>query len=145
MYDRVEQWRAFSKQIELHIQQYTLKQYGNQAGNEQVDTFTVEDCFKNMERYFNRRKSMTRGAKEKLRDALKIAHYASFIYDKLKDELKEEDVYAPVADLRADCLFVDDMDANLSPEELAKVKVKVAAWYFNHFYGPPKKDNEDAK
>lgn len=46
-----------------------------------------------MGRYFNRRKSMTRGPKEKLRDAIKIAHYASFIYDKLKAELKEGDVY----------------------------------------------------
>jgi len=94
MYDRVEQWRAFSKQVELHIQQYTLEQYGNQEGNEQVDSFSIEDCFKNMERYFNRRNSMMRGPIEKLRDTLKIAHYASFIYDKLKDELKEDDVYA---------------------------------------------------
>jgi hypothetical protein len=93
MYDRIEQWRAFSNQVELHIEQYTLAQYGNPEGNEQVDTFTIEDCFKNMERYFNRRKSMTRGPKEKLRDAIKIAHYASFIYDKLKDAFEEDDLY----------------------------------------------------
>jgi hypothetical protein len=93
MYERIAQWKDFSKQVELHISDYTLPQYGNQEGNEQVDTFSIEDCFKNMERYFNRRNSMTRGPKEKLRDVIKIAHYANFIYDKLKIELKEEDVY----------------------------------------------------
>jgi hypothetical protein len=93
MYDRAAQWEAFSDQVRKRIAEYTLEQYGNPEGNEQVDSFTAEDCWKNMERYFNRRKSMTRGPKEKLRDAIKVAHYASFIYDKLKAELDQKDVY----------------------------------------------------
>jgi hypothetical protein len=93
MYDRVDEWEKFSDQVRRHITEYTLEQYGNPEGQEQVDSFTVEDCFKNMERYFNRRKSMTRGKVEKLRDAIKIAHYASFIYSQLRTELEAEDVY----------------------------------------------------
>ena len=93
MYDRITQWRKFSEQMERHIVAYTLDQYGNKEGNEQVDTFTVEDIWVNVNRYYNRRKSMARGPKEKLRDAIKVAHYMSFLYDKLKDELGEPDVY----------------------------------------------------
>ena len=85
-YNRVEQWRAFSKLVEEHITDYTLRQYGNSEGNEQVDNFTVEDCWENINRYYNRRKSAVRGEKERLRDPLKVAHYAQFIHDKLMGE-----------------------------------------------------------
>ena len=93
MYDRLKQWNSFDYQVYNHIKEYTLEQYGSDEGTEQVDSFTIEDCWKNMQRYYNRRKSNTRGNKEKLRDVIKVAHYAQFIYDKLKKELKEEDVY----------------------------------------------------
>jgi hypothetical protein len=93
MYSRIGQWKQFSHQVVLHIIQYTLPQYGNPAGDEQVDDFTFEDCMKNIERYVNRRKANTRGNKERLRDLIKIAHYAGFAYDKLKAGLEEEDVY----------------------------------------------------
>jgi hypothetical protein len=92
-YNRVEQWTKFSDQVHTHIWDYTLEQYGSTEGTEQIDNFTIEDCYQNMMRYINRRKSNTRGNKERLRDVIKIAHYASFIYDKLKEELGEEDVY----------------------------------------------------
>jgi hypothetical protein len=75
-----------------HIKEYTIPQYGDMAGSEQINEFTVEDCFKNMMRYINRRNSNTRGNKEKLRDIIKIAHYANFAYDKLSRELGE-DIY----------------------------------------------------
>ena len=93
MYDREKQWTEFSEQVHKHIVEYTLVQYGNPAGNEQVDEFTVEDCFKNMMRYINRRQVSVRGNKERLRDVIKIAHYANLIYDKIKAELGEADVY----------------------------------------------------
>lgn len=93
-YDRLEQWRRFSGQMERHIKEYTIVQYGTPEGTEQADGFTAEDCFTNMMRYVNRRNSNVRGSKELLRDCLKIAHYASFAYDKRKADLSEEDVYA---------------------------------------------------
>jgi len=93
MYNRLEQWKDFCNQMEKHIVEYTQVQYGNTDGNEQVDNFTPDDCWQNMLRYFNRRKTSVRGSKEKLRDVIKIAHYAQLLYDKLKSELGEEDVY----------------------------------------------------
>lgn len=92
-YNRMYQWELFSDQVKKHIEYYTLPQYGNPSGNEQIDTFTIEDCFQNMLRYINRRHALVRGKKEALRDVIKIAHYANFIYDKMKKELEEEDVY----------------------------------------------------
>lgn len=93
-YHRIKEWREFSEQIERHITAYTREQYGgNPDGSEQVDGFTTEDCWKQIDRYMNRRKSNVRGNRERLRDLLKVAHYASFIYAKLKAEDGEEDVY----------------------------------------------------
>lgn len=91
--ERVERWEDFYFQVSKHIKSYCNPQYGNPSGNEQVDNFTTEDCWQNIQRYYNRRNSCVRGNKEKLRDAIKVAHYAQFIYDKLKAELSEEDIY----------------------------------------------------
>ena len=93
MYDRLKQWMDFELQVHRHINTYTREQYANPDGQEQVETFTSSDCWKNMERYFNRRNANTRGNKEKLRDLIKVAHYAQLAYDKLKAELDERDVY----------------------------------------------------
>ena len=84
--NRVEQWRKFSALVEDHINTYTLEQYGNPEGNEQVDSFTIEDCWQNCQRYYNRRNSAVRGEEERRRDVLKVAHYMSFIHDKLVQE-----------------------------------------------------------
>ena len=92
-YNRVLQWEKFSGRVRKHIVEYTLPQYGNPAGNEQIDSFTIEDCWKNVERYINRRKTNVRGFDESLRDLLKIAHYMNFIYDKMKAEQCLEDIY----------------------------------------------------
>lgn len=92
-YNRVQQWEHFDEQMHRHIEQYTRQQYGTKDGNEQIDNFTVEDCWRSIERYYNRRGKNARGPVEELRDLLKIAHYAQLLYDKLKVELKQEDVY----------------------------------------------------
>ena len=88
-YNRIAQWEAFSERVEHHITNYTLEQYGNPDGNEQVDEFTVEDCWTSIKRYYNRRGANVRGNTERLRDLLKVAHYAQFIHDKLLAELGE--------------------------------------------------------
>lgn len=91
--DRKKDWQDFSDQVAAHVKQYTLPQYGHEEGTDQAEQFSIEDCYTNMMRYINRRNSNTRGNKECLRDILKIAHYASFIYFKKKAELGEENVY----------------------------------------------------
>jgi hypothetical protein len=92
-YNRIEQWDRFSEQVRRHIVQYTLEQYGNPEGDEQVEEFTAEDCWKQIMRYTNRRNSCTRGKTEQMRDVIKVAHYAQFIYAKLKEAWSLWDVY----------------------------------------------------
>ena len=92
-YYRLDHWARFNSQMNSHIINYTLEQYGNPEGDEQVESFTVSDCWQNIQRYYNRRNSNTRGNIEKLRDLIKVAHYAQLAYDKLKRDLEEEDVY----------------------------------------------------
>jgi hypothetical protein len=90
--NRLEEWEEFNRKMQKHIKEYTLIQYGSDIGNEQVDSFSTEDCWTSMMRYYNRRHSSVRGKKEQLRDMIKVAHYAQFIFTKLQKELKE-DIY----------------------------------------------------
>ena len=85
MKNRLDEWREFSLLVEQHIQNYANVQYGNQGGDEQIDGFTVEDCWNNVMRYYNRRRSAVRGRKEQKRDVLKVAHYMQFIHSKMGD------------------------------------------------------------
>ena len=81
-YSRVEQWKEFSDMVIDHIENYTLLQYGD-SDTDQIDDFSIEDCWKNVQRYFNRRNSNVRGDIEQMRDILKIAHYMCFIFHKM--------------------------------------------------------------
>lgn len=92
--DRLGDWRKFSNQEELHIEQYTRKQYESEDhDSDQVGIWTAAECNEAIKRYTNRFGRNARGPKEALRDCLKIAHYAQFMYDKLKKESGEPDVY----------------------------------------------------
>ena len=93
-FDRINDWKMFSEQMEQHITQYATPQYFNaDTQTDQVGAWDSSTCIENMRRYINRAGKNLRGPKEALRDMLKIAHYAQFAYDKLKDELGEGDVY----------------------------------------------------
>ena len=94
MLDRIGDWKTFNGQVEKHIEQYTIPQYqSDDDKTDQVGAWTAEDCKKAIERYVNRFGKGARGPVEALRDCLKIAHYSSFMYDKLKVELSESDIY----------------------------------------------------
>ena len=94
MLNRIEDWRKFSLQIEKHIEQYTIPQYQHEDdSHDQVGIWASDDCINSIFRYLTRFKSHIRGKQETLRDMLKIAHYAQFAYDKLKEELDEGDIY----------------------------------------------------
>ena len=93
-FDRINDWKLFSEQMELHLLSYCIPQYFNEdTQTDQVGAWDSATCIENMRRYINRAGKNLRGPKEALRDMLKIAHYAQFAYDKLKDELGEGDVY----------------------------------------------------
>ena len=93
-FDRINDWKMFSEQMERHIMEYTIPQYQNEdAKTDQVGAWDSATCVENIRRYVNRAGKNLRGSKEALRDMLKVAHYAQFAYEKLKAELDEPDVY----------------------------------------------------
>ena len=87
--NRIEDWKKFSSKVEDHIINYTIPQYQSEDDKtDQVGIWTSDDCIKAINKYIARFKKGQRGNIEQLRDMLKIAHYAQFAYDKLKQELK---------------------------------------------------------
>lgn len=94
MRDRLGEWKEFSGQMARHIELYTIPQYqDDDAGRDQVGSWTATECINSIQRYVNRFGKNARGNREALRDMLKVAHYAQFAYDKLREELGEPNVY----------------------------------------------------
>jgi hypothetical protein len=92
--NRVRDWDLFAAQVREHIIDYTLKQYHNPDGDDQATAFTADECVhQHIKRYVNRFGKCVRGPKEELRDLLKIAHYASFAYEKRAKELDVDVLY----------------------------------------------------
>ena len=81
-YNRCLEWRVFAARVEDHIRTYTVEQYGDYP-NDQVESWTPEQCKESMQRYLNRFAKGLRGKKEDLRDMLMIAHYACLAYNKM--------------------------------------------------------------
>lgn len=77
-------WNIFSAIVASHIKEYTVPQYGDYP-NDNLTTFSADDCLKNISRYVARFNSNSRGHDEMLSDLLKIAHYAGTAYLKLRD------------------------------------------------------------
>jgi hypothetical protein len=92
MPDRLKEWEAFQREVEKHIRTYTLKQYGNPEGDEQVDAWDFKACIDAIRRYVARAGRGARSKEEQLRDCLKIAHYASFAYFKWMKEAELEGI-----------------------------------------------------
>ena len=88
--ERLEEWENFQEVMKDHLENYAQIQYGNPEGDEQIDRFSAEDCWQNIQRYYNRRNSSVRGESETRRDAIKVSHYAQVIYNKLLEELEDE-------------------------------------------------------
>lgn len=89
MSKRLEEWKAFSEIVEQHIENYTVKQWGDK-GEDQATGFTPEQCFDSIQRYINRRNSNRRGDLESFRDLVKIAHYTCMIFEKKIATLPDE-------------------------------------------------------
>lgn len=84
--DRLKDWQEFSELVEKHIKIYAEKQW---EGSD-VNIRTSQECITSIEKYVVRYGKGVRGNIEALRDAIKIAHYAQFLYNKLKKELGGE-------------------------------------------------------
>ena len=93
MINRLQDWEKFNLQMYQHIEKYTISQYGNPDGDDQVESWTSEDCMQAIKKYLSRFKRNSRGNTEQLRDMFKIAHYAQLAYDKLLKELPVDEIY----------------------------------------------------
>lgn len=82
---RLQEWWNFSDDVEEHIQEYTIPQYGDYP-QDQLTTTTNECIVHDMKRYLNRFGKGQRGIKEAMRDMLKVAQYAGVLYNRLQQE-----------------------------------------------------------
>ena len=88
MNNRVKEWQGFSEKVLNHIENYTIKQYGDLPDDQAVQ-WNAEDCIKQIQKYCNRHGKNRRTGQDSL-DMLKIAHYAAIALNKIED-LKYED------------------------------------------------------
>jgi DNA-binding ferritin-like protein (Dps family) len=80
--ERGNDWLNFSDKMFNHIENYTVKQYGDK-GNDQITHWEIGDCIKQIEKYFRRFGSNQRSGQDLL-DLMKIAHYAQMAFDKME-------------------------------------------------------------
>lgn len=83
--NRGSDWIEFSDNVLVHIENYTIPQYGDKGQDQVSQEFSPEDCITNIKRYCNRHGKNSRPGQDKL-DLLKIAHYAQMLYDMLDKE-----------------------------------------------------------
>lgn len=70
---QVNQWREFSIQVEHHLVNYVIPQYGD-VGDDPATDYDFADCIKQAERYIRRANSNQR-PDGLARDMLKAAHW----------------------------------------------------------------------
>ena len=81
---REHMWVIFATVVGSHLREYAVPQYGDYA-DDQLSTWNADQCIKQIGKYIARMDSNARGEQEKLTDLLKIAHYASVAWMKLRD------------------------------------------------------------
>lgn len=81
---RGDDWNEFADKVHVHIETYTIPQYGDKC-DDMADNFTAAQCVEHIERYARRHGKNSRQGQEKL-DLLKIAHYAQMAYTKLQEQ-----------------------------------------------------------
>ena len=82
---RLDRWEDFSFEVQDHIENYTVPQYGDYP-KDQMTSFTVDEFLMNMKRYLNRIGRDARGKENSILDCRKIAHYACELCYKLEEE-----------------------------------------------------------
>jgi len=81
---KVRQWVKFNAEVMDHIEDYVIPQYGDYP-DPAVEGWTQKDIKSFLEKYVQRIDAGARGRVEAERDCLKIAHYACYLYGKLKE------------------------------------------------------------
>jgi len=75
---------VFAVDVFNHIEKYTIPQYGDK-GDDQLTTWTAEDCKKQVEKYLNRHWKNSRPGQDEL-DILKAAHYLQVMMLKMGEK-----------------------------------------------------------
>ena len=76
--NRLLLWDCFSEEVGRHVEEYTVPQYGD-FPDDNVASWSADDCIKQIQKYGNRMDSNSRGELEATRDLLKFANYASLV------------------------------------------------------------------
>lgn len=77
-------WVRFAEDVLSHIDNYTVPQYGDR-GDDEIANWTEDDCILIMKKYLARFGKNSRRGQAAL-DMLKTAHYASFVYQKMRGD-----------------------------------------------------------
>lgn len=80
MSKRSEEWIEFSDVVKNHIEEYTVKQYGDKP-DDLVEQWSKWDCLRQIEKYIKRHGANARSDQDGS-DLLKIAHYAQIAWTK---------------------------------------------------------------
>ena len=91
---KVDQWRQFSKLVEVHIEEYVKTQYGD-FPDKTIAKFTAEKIQGKLEAYVDRIGKGARGKDESARDAIKIAHFGCYLYAILTEGDAQANVRKP--------------------------------------------------
>lgn len=79
MSGKVDQWGQFSEKVKGHIDNYVIHQYGD-FPDKTIAKFTPEKIQGKLEAYVDRIGKSSRGPEDAKRDAIKIAHFACYLY-----------------------------------------------------------------
>lgn len=80
---KIEQWEMFSEYVIKHITEYANKQYGD-FPDKTIAKYDIVKIQAKLEAYVDRIGKGARGKDEEIRDCLKIAHFACYLFNLLK-------------------------------------------------------------
>ena len=82
-------WHKFSKEVLLHIENYTVPQYGDK-GEDIASEYNAESCINQVKKYAARFGKNSRPGQERL-DLLKMAHYVQMAFEALENTENDND------------------------------------------------------
>lgn len=85
---RGEKWMRFAEKVLLHIETYTVPQYGDES-EDIASGYTVQHCMQAVKKYLARTGRNAREGQELL-DLMKMAHYVQMAYDLTVQDLVED-------------------------------------------------------
>lgn len=94
---REHMWVIFATVVGAHLREYAVPQYDD-APNDTLSNWTPEQCISHIRKYAARFGTNSRGSVEDLTDLLKIAHYASVTWLKLRGYEKLFNISLPDAE-----------------------------------------------